>query len=245
MGKILQLFRSLLAWIATLSIAIIVMISLAFGNKRKIWEFWLHAWSRTLLKVLKIKLKVTGLENIKGPAIIAMNHQSIIDIFALPAIAPSLSTFLAKKEMEKVPLVSHVMKACGCILVDRKNTEKAIKSIEKGLKEMPRGCSIIMFPEGTRSRNFKLQEIKKGICHIAIQSKLPIVTIGQYGMKEIGGGSNNIFFKPGNLYLHANPKIETSHWKKENLESHLDEIKTSFEKAILISKKRFEEEEQS
>lgn len=214
-----------------------------FSNKKKAWEFWLSAWAHSVLYVLNIKLKISGLENIKGPAIVAMNHQSIIDVFVLPAVAPRKATFLAKKEVSKIPLVAFGMKAGGCIFVDRKSTANAIKSIDKGLKKLPKDYSILIFPEGTRSRNFKLQKLKKGIFHIALQSKLPIVPIGYYGMEQIGGGDNNFFFKPRTLYLHANRKIDTSSWTRDHLETHIKTIETSLEESVAISKKNYSKDQ--
>ena len=237
MKKIVQLTKVFIAWIASFIIAILVLLSLTFGNKRKAWQFWLHAWSRLMLKIVGVKYVISGKENLKGPAILTMNHQSLLDIFLLPAISPGIATFLAKKEVSKIPLISWVMKSCGCVFVDRKNTHKAIESIKEGLRNLPPSCSIIMFPEGTRSRNFKLLPIKKGIVHIAIQSRLPIITVGQYGMEKIGGGSNNLFFETGTVYLHVKKAIDTSSWSQEKMTNHLDEIKLSFESAIEQAKR--------
>ena len=236
MRKILSLFRAILCWILTLLIAAFFIVSIFVGNKRKCWEFWIHAWSKLMLFTLGIKVKFTGSENIKGPAIFVMNHQSILDIFILPSLAPANSTFIAKKEVSRIPLVSYVMSSCYSIFVDRKNTESAIASIETGLKELPPGYSLIMFPEGTRSKDFKLSPLKKGIFHIAKQSGFSIISLGCYGIEKLGLGGNNILYQPGTIYVHANKKIETSHWTKENLETHLEEISNSIKAATNVAK---------
>ena len=240
MEKACQFFRTLLCWIFTLFVAIMVLLSLCVGNKRKVWQFWVRAWSGTIIKILKLKLLVTGQENLKSPAIVAMNHESILDIFVLPAVAPGFATFLAKKEVQKIPLVGRAMKACGCIFVDRSKTERAVKSIQDGLRDLPEDASILLYPEGTRSRNFTLRPLKKGIAHIAVQSKLPVITIGQYGMEKVGGGNNNLFFKPGILHLHVSPQIDTSSWSVNEIDEHIEEITSSMKDAISIAKKNSE-----
>lgn len=236
MQKILSLFRALMCWILTLLIAVFFIFSMLIGNKRKSWEFWTHAWSKLMLFVLGIKVKVRGTENIKGPAIFVMNHQSILDIFILPSLAPANSTFIAKKEVSRIPLVSYVMRSCYSIFVDRKNTDSAIASIKKGLTTLPKGYSLIMFPEGTRSKDFKLRPLKKGVFHIAKQGAFSIIPLGCYGIEKLGLGGNNILYQPGTIYVHVNKKIETIHWKKENLENHLEEISNSIKEATNLAK---------
>ena len=114
----------------------------------------------------------------------------------------------------------------------------AIESLREGLKKLPNDYSILIFPEGTRSTNFKLQPLKKGIVHIAIQSKRPIVTIGYYGMEKLVVVKEPYFSKPNPLYLHANKKIDTMHWKIETVDEHLEEIKESLVFAIEEAKKK-------
>ena len=207
-------------------------------GKKKAWEFWFTFYGQSLLRVLGIEVKITGQENIKGPAIFAMNHESLLDILLLPAVTPPQKTAIAKKEFDRMLFISFVMRAGQAIFVDRKNTQVAIESLREGLKKLPNDYSILIFPEGTRSTNFKLQPLKKGIVHIAIQSKRPIVTIGYYGMEKIGGGKGTLLFKPSPLYLHANKKIDTMHWKIETVDEHLEEIKESLVLAIEEAKKR-------
>lgn len=228
---LIAILKATLCWLLTAVYLIIAMFSILIFGKQRSWEFWFSFYGKSLLFVLGVKLKITGAENIKGPAIITMPHQSLLDIFILPAIAPKKSTGIAKKEFKRIPLFAYAMNAGHCIFVDRKNTEQAIKSIEDGLKLLPKDYSILIFPEGTRSPNFKLQKLKKGIVHLAIQSKRPIVTIGHFGMEEIGGKKGSIVFTPNTLHLHANKKIDTSDWKTEKIEEHLNEIKESFESA--------------
>lgn len=236
MAKIPLLLRALICWILTIFIAVFFIFSMFLGNKRKVWEFWTHAWSKLMLFILGLKVKISGTQNIKGPAIIAMNHQSILDIFILPLVSPAKSSFLAKKEVSRIPLVSYVMRSCGCIFVDRKNTASAIKSIEKGLKELPTSYSLMMFPEGTRSKDFKLRPLKKGIFHIAKQSGFPIIPVGCYGIEKLGQGGSSIVYKPGTLYVHAHKKLETTGWKKENISTHLEELSDAIKEATLEAK---------
>lgn len=245
MDKPIQLFRFTLSWFVTFIIAVCVLVHLLFGDRDKVWRYWVRTWSRTILKILKVELKVTGEENLVGPAIVAMNHESILDIFVSPLVAPGFATFLAKKEVGRIPLVGRAMAACGCIFVDRKNTERAKNSIKEGLKQLPCDASILIYPEGTRSRNYELQKLKKGICHIALQTKLPILPVGQHGMINIAGGRQELFFKPGTLYVHVGEKIVTKEWKTETIDKHREELSSAMKKAISKAKEEMKKKDYS
>ena len=236
---ILPFFKFLICWLVMIIYVFLALPCLIILGKKKTWEFWFPFFGKSLLKILGIKLKVSGLENIKGPAIFAMNHQSLIDILLLPAIAPKKSTPIAKESFKKIPFISFAMRAGSCIFVDRTNTKSAVQSLEEGLEKLPSDYSLLICPEGTRSLNFKLNPLKKGIVHVALKSKLPIITIGYYGMHKIGGKKGSLLFQANTLFIHANKKIETSHWKYQNLNQHLNEIRDSLVLSIETAKKEF------
>lgn len=235
MVVILQTVRFVFCFMISILISICTMLSMIFMSKTKAWEFWFKNWGKILIYCYQVKVNISGEEHLKGPAIFIMNHQSIVDVFLLPAIAPNKSTFLAKKELKMIPFVSHAMAAGGCIFIDRKNSHAAFKSIDEGINNLPKNYSLLIFPEGTRSTNFKLQKFKKGTCHIAFKSKLPIVPIGYYGMQSIGGGKS-LLTKPGSLQLFVNKPIDTTNWKPETIDSHLLEMHKAVEDSITKAK---------
>ena len=189
-----------------------------------------------MLHCLNIRLNVDGRSNSKGPAIFIMNHQSLADVCILPTLVPAASTFLVKKEVKKIPLISQVLQAGNCIFVDRKNVSKAIDSINKGLKNLPKHYSLLLFPEGTRSSDFTLRPFKKGIVHIAIQTKLPVIPIGVSGLEKIGGGKSKIM-KSGIVSVCIGKKIDTSTWSTDSIDQHVELLFKSVKLCVEQSKK--------
>jgi 1-acyl-sn-glycerol-3-phosphate acyltransferase len=145
-------------------------------------------WTWTILRIGGISLQVRGLENIEiGQQYIFMvNHQSNIDI---PVLVQSLLRFqlrwIAKKELLRVPLFGWAMWATKHITVDRADPTDALKSLERATKRLSAGISIVVFPEGTRSRDGRLLPFKKGGFLLAAQTRTKIVPVTIVGSAKV------------------------------------------------------------
>ena len=144
-------------------------------------------WSRIMLFAGGVKVQVEGLDNIKPEEayVFAANHQSQFDIFTLLGHLPTQFRWLAKKELFRIPIFGAAMKGAGYIPIDRSNRKEAFKSIDLAATRVQEGTSIVIFPEGTRSLDGKLQSFKKGGFHLAIKSKRPIVPVSISGAFSI------------------------------------------------------------
>ncbi len=134
-------------------------------------------WARCVNASVRIKLKVTGLENIpEGPVVFMGNHQSYFDIFVLYSAIDRPFSWLAKKELFDIPFLGWGMRRAGYIPIDRGNLRAAVKSIRKASEALVKdGRSIIIFPEGTRGDGKKLLPFRPGGFDIAIKAGVPIV----------------------------------------------------------------------
>ena len=183
------------------------------GNLSQIWANWV-LWSTGL------NYNVYGKENIdlNSQYIFISNHVSALDIILGFVAIPLNITFLAKKELFKIPLFGWAMTAAGMIKIDRQNPEKAKASIDKATKTLIRSnFSTIIYPEGTRSKSGSLLPFKKGGFVLAIKSQLPIVPFTVVGAeKALPRGSFNIIKKDINLFI--GKPIETKHLTLENKE---------------------------
>tara|TARA_B100000945_G_C20283922_1_gene550059 strand:- start:173 stop:886 length:714 start_codon:yes stop_codon:yes gene_type:complete len=186
------------------------------GYLSQIWAIWV-LWSSGL------NYNIYGLENIdlNKQYIFISNHVSALDIILGFVAIPLNITFLAKKELFKIPLFGLAMKAAGMIKIDRQNPEKAKASIDKATKTLIRSnFSTIIYPEGTRSKSGSLLPFKKGGFVLAIKSQLPIVPFTVVGAeKALPRGSFNIVKKDINLFI--GKPIETKHLTLENKEDLL------------------------
>jgi 1-acyl-sn-glycerol-3-phosphate acyltransferase len=142
--------------------------------------------ARMTLWLAGVRLEIHGRDRIPSHrAVVFMaNHQSNCDPPALLANLPRLLV-LAKKEFFRVPILGRAMVACGFIPVDRRNREQALEAVEKGVQALKAGKSFLVYPEGTRSPDGRLQRFKKGVFVMAIKAGAPIVPISVSGSNKI------------------------------------------------------------
>ena len=175
-------------------------------------------FSPVLLRIAGAKLTVKGqgLVPLDKPVIFIANHCSHLDIGTLCRSLPVNLHFIGKKELAWVPIVGWYMFISGHIFIDRSNQKKARKSLEKAAQKIKDGKSVIMFPEGTRSKTGELGDLKKGAFHLASQSGAAIVPVSIKGTHNLWpSGSSTI--TPGNIVVHIGKPIETSNYSKETI----------------------------
>src|SRR6185369_10458335 len=167
-------------------------------NEQRTWRF-AKARARTLARVLGVRVRVRGLENLpKTPCVIVANHRSHFDIAAILGFVPGINRFTAKKELFREPVLGLVMKTMGMVPVDREHPERAIERLRRLRND---GCSLVFFPEGTRSRDGVLAPFKKGAFVTAIELGLPIVPIACRGGDAIMPAGGYLTILPGEMEL--------------------------------------------
>lgn len=148
-------------------------------------------WSDFILRVAGLKLTVVGKENIPNePCVFVGNHQSNFDTPVILSNMNRLTGAVAKKEMKKIPIMSYWMTQIHCVFMDRENPREALKAIAEGIENLKNGYSMIIFPEGTRSRSNNMGEFKKGSMRLAIKAGVPIVPITFYDTYKAMEGNN-------------------------------------------------------
>lgn len=145
-------------------------------------------WVRQLFALGGITLDVEGWESLpedirtgRQPAIFMANHESNLDPPVLNAVIPIPAVYLSKKELLWVPLVGWASWLAGVIFIDRSNRERAGRSLHRAIGEIRQGKRVVMFPEGTRTRNGELAAFKKGGFTLAMDAGVPIVPMGTRG----------------------------------------------------------------
>ena len=122
----------------------------------------------------------------KGQAyIIISNHQSHFDALALVTMLDIQFRWVAKKELLKIPIFGQALYAARNIFVDRSDSQKAVKSIQDGIKRLPPGVDILFFAEGARSPDGTLQAFKKGGFMTAIKASIPILPVSVNGSWKV------------------------------------------------------------
>ena len=154
-----------------------------FFNEWLIGKFNRNARDYSCLRILKVTgvhTTVIGFENIPDePVLFIGNHRSFFDILLTYSRCPRLTGYVAKKEMEKIPLLSTWMRFVYCLFLDRENPKEGLKTILQAIDYVKQGISICIFPEGTRNKGEELSMLpfKEGAFKIAAKTGCAIVPI--------------------------------------------------------------------
>lgn len=186
-----------------------------------------RVWAKSIIWFSGIQVSVTGLDNLDPECsyIYMCNHQSNFDIPVLLAFLPVEFRWLAKAELFKIPVFGQGMRGAGYISIDRSNQESAFESISEAARRMKGGVSVMIFPEGTRSRDGKIKSFKKGGFVLAVDSGIPIVPViikGTYAIMTKG----RLLINPGPVELDIQKPIETSGYTRESKEALMEQVKT-------------------
>jgi 1-acyl-sn-glycerol-3-phosphate acyltransferase len=211
----------------TLPLAVLTIVLGPFDRHGKRVYRINRFWTWLILRLGGISLTVTGLENIDSgqPYVFMVNHQSNVDI---PVLVQSLRQFqlrwIAKKELLRVPLFGWAMWATKHITVDRSDPSDAIKSLERAKDRLATGISIVVFPEGTRSRNGRLSPFKKGGFLLAAKTRtriVPVTIVGSSSLLPAGAWR----LRPGSIEVFVDEPISTEGYRAGKLNALTEQVR--------------------
>lgn len=144
-------------------------------------------WALSIMRASGCDIQVYGEDRIPAdePVLFVGNHQGNFDIPILLGYIKKPKGFIAKVELEKLPLISDWMKLMHCVFIDRTNVRQSVKAIGQGVRNLKKGHSMVLFPEGTRSPDGHLGEFKPGGLKLATKSGVSIVPVTLRGSKDI------------------------------------------------------------
>jgi len=187
--------------------AIAMVMYRVIRDKNVTWAF-AKAQARNLARLCGVKVHIRGLERLgPGPYIFAPNHQSHFDIAALLGYLPGNNRFAAKKEMFDEPVLGAVLRTMGMIPIDRDNPLEAIEQLNQLKLD---NYSVIIFPEGTRSRDGSLLLFKKGPFVAAIHLGVPVVPVVCKGTRAVMPRGGYLSILPGKVEIVVLDPIEVA-----------------------------------
>ena len=165
-----------------------------------------------------VRVRVKGTERIPpGTCLFVANHTSSADAPAVVNAIPRRIAILLKKSLFKWPIVGQAFALAHFIPVERSRHESAIRSLEKATGAMREGQSFLIYPEGTRSPDGRLQEFKKGAVVMAIKAGVPIVPVACSGAHRVME-KRSLVIHPGEILVEFLEPIDASRYTFERRE---------------------------
>jgi 1-acyl-sn-glycerol-3-phosphate acyltransferase len=171
-----------------------------------------------------VHVDVKGTERIPpGACIFAANHTSSADAPAVVGAIPRRIAILLKRSLFEWPIVGQAFHLAHFIPVDRFNRESAIESLAKATEALRQGQSFLIYPEGTRSDDGRLQEFKKGTAVMAIKAGVPVVPVACSGAHRIME-KRKLNIKPGRILVEFLEPIDSTKYSVEEREVLIEQI---------------------
>lgn len=182
-------------------------------------------WSRIMLTTVGARVRYEGLEHMEAriPCVYIANHESNVDIWALVRILPAPTRFVAKQSLFRVPVLGWCLTTGGFIPIDRANRGRAIQSLRAAAKKIRGGRPVLLFPEGTRSRDGGLQPFKKGPFHLALQAGVPVVPVAISGSHRVMP-PRSVRVRPGPIRVRFLPPQPVDEFLPDDYQGLLDRM---------------------
>jgi 1-acyl-sn-glycerol-3-phosphate acyltransferase len=209
--------RTLLAavtlWFATILLAPLAVVASVLGLRKDnggvVQQWCMRTWARSLCWAAGVKIEVHGAEHIASGrgTVYSSNHVSWFDVFAIATVLPRY-TFVAKAELRRIPIFGWGAEGAGVVFLARENRKSAFEAYQLVAAKIQRGLNVVVFPEGTRGKEYALRPFKKGPFVLAIAAGAPVVPIVVYGAREVmHKGSFRV--SPATVHVHLLEPVPT------------------------------------
>ncbi len=192
-----------------------------------------HFWSEKIIKHFQVDIEVKNPENLpeKGPVVYVSNHQSYADILTLLNVVKHQVGFIAKEELQKIPVFSKWILRIRSLFIIRGDTRESLKTISEGAEMIKNGYSLIIFPEGTRSKGGEMASFKPGSLKLATKARatiIPLTINGSYRMYEETGKIK----KNTKIEVIVHEPIDTAKMDRKEMADLSDRLEEIIKKAV-------------
>ncbi len=217
----------------TLVVALIIIIISPFDKQGNLVHYLGKFWSLFNIFLSGTQLKIKGKEKIDQNMtyIVMSNHQSLFDVWALIGKIPLQLRWIIKSEIKKIPVFGYALERMGHIFVDRKKQVSASISLDAAAGKIKEGTSVIIFPEGTRSKDGHLEKFRMGGAIIAIKSGVPILPVTVNGSRFVLP-KNTLALMPGKIEVVVGDIIDPKKYDEEHKHDLMKEVKLAINKEL-------------
>jgi 1-acyl-sn-glycerol-3-phosphate acyltransferase len=227
---VIHVVRYALVALYTVFWASVVCLRAPFGRGEEVGLRAARRWARWILATSGVHVDAEGLENIAPDQsyVVMSNHQSAFDIAAIADTLPLSWRFVAKRELTRIPFFGWGMVAAGHIVIDRSDNESSIRTLKGAAERVRSGTTVVVFPEGTRSRTGEMGPFKSGGFHLALEAGVPILPTTVSGSRRITP-PKSLRISPGRILVRYGKPISTEGLAKDDRE----QLKAEVRQAIL------------
>ncbi len=217
----------------TLILGMAVIVLSLIDGKGNLGHYIGKFWSLFNLHLTGTRLTVKGREKIERekPYIVMSNHQSLLDVLALIGRIPLQIRWIVKRELRKIPVFGYALERMGHIYIDRGDHENAYRGLDVAAEKIRGGTSVIIFPEGTRSRDGRLMRFKKGGAYLAIKSGVSLLPVtvngGRFALPK-----GTMALMPGKMEIIVGDPIDPTQYGEKGPEELMDDVKSAIEKNL-------------
>jgi 1-acyl-sn-glycerol-3-phosphate acyltransferase len=209
MNRIIGAVRFLVAVVNSLIFAVLAIVTLPINSGGVVFHAVARTWARITLFICGISVRVSGLEKLDPSVkyIYVSNHASMLDIPAIIGGIPGQIRIVYKRELEKIPFFGWGLKWGSYIGIDRRRSADAMKSLGEAAEKIRRGASVLLYAEGTRTLDGKLQPFKRGAFNLAVKAGVPVIPLTVNGSFRILP-KHSISIYPGTIDLVLDTPIQ-------------------------------------
>ena len=202
MSTVLGFLRALAGAVVCMVFATLTLITLPFNRNGIVFHALARGWARVLLFICGVEVHVTGLDKLDRSKnyVYVSNHASLFDIPAVIGGVPDQIRIVYKRELERIPLFGWGLKWGSYIGIDRGKGTEAVRSLEKAAERIRKGASVLLFAEGTRTTDGRLQPFKRGAFNLAIKAGVPVIPLTVNGSYHILP-KRSVSVRPGRVNL--------------------------------------------
>ena len=231
MRDLFDRLRSVVIWILALPFFLLACVVVWLGSfvlRGRALEGLIKAGCRTLLFICGIRLRVTGRENVVPGRqyVVMMNHVNIFDPFVFYAAFPGIARGAEEESHFRWPVYGGTIRRIGMFPIDRKNTERAVKSLRRAaawIRERP-AYSFGILPEGTRTLDAMLGPFKRGGFLMALDTGLDVLPLVQSGGYRISRKGSRLI-RPGKIDIAIEPAVPVAGYTRETVEALIERVR--------------------
>ncbi len=210
--------------VSTAIASLFTILGCMLGFSRTMGYYPGRYWSKIFCMLCLVRVDVRGGESIRNNTsyVFVANHQGAFDIFAIYGYLGHNFRWMMKKSLEKVPMVGYACRVAGNIFVDNSSRMGVKQTMEKAESQLAGGMSVVVFPEGSRTRDGRMHGFRRGAFTLAVEFGLPVVPMTIDGAFDVMPRNSKIP-RPGRIVLTIHEPIEAPKGGTHDLAALMEE----------------------